>query len=137
MHWSPRVGETVLTAVAGLVLAVAALLVDPVGRVLVGGAALLLLGLALRDALLRPRLVADGAGVTARALTGVTRIAWPGLQARVRTQRRWGVRSTTLELEDLGDDVVLVVLGRRELGADPATVAEALYAAGAGSVTLG
>ena len=133
MHWSPRVGETVALAAAGLGLALAALLVDPVGRVLVGGAALLLLGLATRDALLRPRLRADAAGVTARALTGVTAIGWPVLRARVRSQRRWGVRSTTLELEDRSDDAVLVVLGRRELGADPGVVAEALHAAGAGS----
>ena len=133
MQWSPRVGETVLTAVAGLALALAALVADPVGRVLVGGAALLLVGLAGRDAVVRPRLRADATGVTARALTGSTAIAWPVLRARVRTQRRWGVRSTTLELEDRSDDAVLVVLGRRELGADPAAVAEALHAAGAGS----
>jgi len=133
VQWSPRIGETVLTAAVGLVLALAVLLVDPVGRVLVGGAALLLVGLAVRDALVRPRLQADATGVTARALTGSTAIAWPVLRARVRTQRRWGVRSTTLELEDRSDDAVLVVLGRRELGADPAAVAEALHAAGAGS----
>ena len=133
MQWSPRVGETVAVAVAGLALALATLVVDPVGRVLVGGAALLLLGLAARDALVRPRLRADAAGVTARALTGGTAIAWPVLRVRVRTQRRWGVRSTTLELEDRSDDAVLVVLGRRELGADPWVVAEALHTAGAGS----
>ena len=133
MQWSPRVGETVAVAAAGLGLVLAALLVDPVGRVLVGGAALLLLGLALRDALVRPRLRADALGVTARALTGSRAIAWPALRARVRSQRRWGVRSTTLELEDSTDDAVLVVLGRRELGADPGVVAEALHAAGAGS----
>jgi hypothetical protein len=50
---------------------------------------------------------------------------------RVRTQRRWGLRARTLELEDRTDDAVLVVLGRRELGADPETVADALHAAGA------
>lgn len=132
MQWAPRVGETVALAAAGLGLALATLLVDSVGRVLVGGAALLLLGLALRDTLVRPRLRADVAGVTVRALTGTTAIAWPVLRARVRTQRRWGTRSTTLELDDRTDDAVLVVLGRRELGADPGAVAEALCAAGAG-----
>ena len=133
MQWSPRVAETAAVAAAGLGLTLATLLVDPVGRVLVGGAALLLLGLAARDALVRPRLRADGAGVTARSLTGSTTIGWPVLRARVRSQRRWGVRSTTLELEDLTDDAVLVVLGRRELGTDPGAVAEALHASGAGS----
>jgi hypothetical protein len=133
VQWSPRAAETVAVAAAGLGLALATLLVDPVGRVLVGGAALLLLGLAVRDALVRPRLRVDATGVTARALTGSTTIAWPVLRARVRSQRRWGVRSTTLELEDSSDDAVLVVLGRRELATDPGAVAETLHAAGAGS----
>jgi Bacterial PH domain len=133
VQWSPRAGEVAATALAGLGLALAVLLVDPVGRVLVGGAALLLLALAARDALLRPRVRADAGGVTVRALAGPTTIAWPHVRARVRTQRRWGLRARTLELEDLTDDGVLVVLGRRELGADPAAVAEVLHAAGAGS----
>jgi len=132
VQWSPRSSEVVATAVIGLGLALAVLLVDPVGRVLVGGAALLLLGLAARDALVRPRVHAGPAGVTARALSGPTTIPWPRLRVRVRTQRRWGLRARTLELEDRADDAVLVVLGRRELGVDPAVVAEALYAAGAG-----
>ena len=131
MQWSPRTGEVVATAVAGLGLALAVLLVDPVGRVLVGAAALLLLGLAARDALLRPRVLARADGVTVRALTGVTTIPWPRVRARVRTQRRWGISARTLELEDRSDDAVLLVLGRRELGTDPETVAEALHAAGA------
>ena len=132
MQWSPRSSEVVATAAIGLGLALAVLLVDPVGRVLVGGAALLLLGLAARDALVRPRVHAGPAGVTVRALSGPTTIPWPRLRVRVRIQRRWGVRARTLELEDRADDAVLVVLGRRELGVDPAVVAEALYAAGAG-----
>ena len=133
MQWSPRVGETVVTAAVGLGLGLAALLVDPVGRVLVGGAAALLLALSARDALLRPRLRTDAHGVTVRALSGAVTIGWPVLRARVRTQRRWGMRNRTLELEDRTDDAVLVVLGRRELGADPEAVAAALHAAGAGA----
>ncbi|WP_222195688.1 PH domain-containing protein [Modestobacter italicus] len=131
MQWSPQVGETAAVAVAGLGLALATLLVDPVGRVLVGGAAVLLLALAARDALLRPRLRADADGVTVRRLTGPVTIGWPTVRARARTQRRWGVQSRTLELEDSTDDAVLLVLGRRDLGVDPATVAEALRDAGA------
>jgi hypothetical protein len=130
VQWSPRTGEVVATALAGVGLALAAALVDPVGRVLVGGAALLLLGLAARDAVLRPRVRAGADGVTVRALSGPTTIAWPHLRVRVRTQRRWGLRARTLELEDRTDDAVLVVLGRRELGADPETVAEALRPTG-------
>jgi len=131
VQWSPPVGETVATAAAGLGLALAALLVDPVGRVLIGGAAVLLLALAARDALLRPRLRADPAGVTVRGLSGAVTIGWPALRARVRTQRRWGLRSRTLELEDRTDDAVLLVLGRRDLGVDPEAVAAALHDAGA------
>jgi hypothetical protein len=131
VQWSPRTGEVVATAVAGLGLALAVLLVDPVGRLLVGAAALLLLGLAARDALLRPRVQARADGVTVRALGGATTIPWPRVRARVRTHRRWGMRTRTLELEDRTDDAVLLVLGRRELGTDPETVAEALHAAGA------
>ncbi|MCZ2806946.1 PH domain-containing protein [Modestobacter sp. VKM Ac-2983] len=133
MHWSPRIGEAVAMAVTGVALALATLLVDPVGRVLVGGGAVLLLGLATRDLVLRPRLRADARGVRVRALSGGTTIAWPALRARVRTSRRWGLRMETLELEDRTDDAVLVVLGRRELGEDPATVARALHEAGAGA----
>ncbi|KGH48645.1 MULTISPECIES: PH domain-containing protein [Modestobacter] len=132
MHWSPRIGEAVAMAAAGVALALATLLVDPVGRVLVGGGAVLLLGLAARDLLLRPRLRADAHGVTVRAISGGTTIAWPALRARVRTSRRWGLRARTLELEDVTDDAVLVVLGRRELGQDPDAVARDLHAAGAG-----
>lgn len=133
MQWSPQSGEVSATAVAGGTLALAAALVDPVGRVLVGGAAALLLALAAQGALLRPRLRADAAGVTARRAGSATTIGWPALRARVRTQRRWGLRSRTLELEDVTDDAVLVVLGRRELGTDPQDVADALHAAGAGA----
>jgi hypothetical protein len=131
VQWGPRTGEVVATAVAGLGLALAVLLVDPLGRVLLGTAALLLLGLAARDAVLRPRVRAEADGVTVRTLSGPTTIPWPHVRVRLRSQRRWGMRARTLELEDRTDDAVLVVLGRRELGVDPETVAEALRAAGA------
>ncbi|MGY1839364.1 MULTISPECIES: PH domain-containing protein [unclassified Modestobacter] len=130
MQWSPRVGETVVVAALGVVLAVGAVFSDPAGRVLLGAAALLLGVLAVRDALLRPRLHAGPAGVTVRGVARATTIAWPSLRVRLREQRRFGLRGRTLELEDAGDDGVLVVLGRRDLGTDPAVVAEALLAPG-------
>ena len=80
MQWAPRTGEVVATAAAGLGLALAVLLVDPIGRLLIGGAALLLLGLAVRDAVLRPRLHAGADGVTVRGLSGSTTIPWPQQQ---------------------------------------------------------
>jgi Bacterial PH domain len=132
VQWSPRTGETVALAVIGLALALATLLVDEVGKVLVGAAALLVLALAARDAVLRPRLSTGPAGVVVRSLTGTTTIAWPLLQVRVRTQRRWGVSARTLELEDRADDTVLLVLGRRDLGTDPEAVAHRLTTDAAG-----
>ena len=129
MQWSPRSGETIAFAGIGLALAGATVLVDPVGRVLVGAAALLVLAVAARDVLLRPRVRTSPAGVTVRTGGGAVQIPWPRLAVRVRTSRRWGVQARTLELEDRADDAVLLVLGRRDLGADPAEVADRLRAA--------
>jgi Bacterial PH domain len=129
VQWSPRPAETVALAAIGLGLALAVLLVDPVGRVLVGAAALLVLALAAHDALLRPRLSADPDGVVVRTLSGRRLLPWHGLRVQVRASRRWGVRSRTLELDTAAgpdDDGVLVVLGRRDLGADPEEVARVL-----------
>ena len=130
MQWSPQPGEVVAKAVAGVGLALSTLLADPAGRVLLGAAAGLLLALAARDALLRPRLRADEDGVTVRRASGAVTIGWSALRVRVRTQRRWGLSGRTLELDDRTDDAVLLVLGRRELGVDPETVAAALAEAG-------
>jgi hypothetical protein len=113
----------------GIALALGVLVVDATGRVLVGGAAVLVLAVAVRDVVARPRLTAGPDGVDVR--TGLTRrhLPWPGLRVRVRETRRWGVRGRTLELDTVGgpDDAgLLVVLGRRDLGADPQEVARAL-----------
>lgn len=129
MQWSPRPAGTVALAGIGLGLAVAVLVVDATGRVLVGAAAVLVLALAVRDTVARPRLAAGPEGVDVR--TGITRrhLPWPGLHLHVRESRRFGVRSRTLELDTAAgpdDDGVLVVLGRRDLGADPEDVARAL-----------
>jgi hypothetical protein len=53
------------------------------------------------------------------------------LGVRVRETRRLGVRGRTLELDTASgpdDDGVLIVLGRRDLGADPDEVARTLRA---------
>ncbi|SDO04763.1 PH domain-containing protein [Geodermatophilus sp. DSM 45219] len=166
MEWSPRGGGTAALAALGVVLGGAAVLLDPLGRVLVGAAAVLLLALAARDRLLRPRLAAGPAGVAVRRLTGTTELPWARLQVRVRDTRRLGVRSRLLELDTAAgtddggrprpearreprwprpearpelargerdgvlpeEDGVLVLLGRRDLGADPDEVARALRA---------
>jgi hypothetical protein len=129
VQWTARPGETVALAALGAVLGLATLLLDPVGRVLVGGAAVLLLALAARDRLLRPRLSAGVDGLAVRTLTGTVRLPWPRLRVRVRETRRWGLRSRVLELDTAAapdEDGELVLLGRRDLGADPGEVAQAL-----------
>jgi hypothetical protein len=129
VQWSPRGGETAALVVLGLGLALAVVFLDAAGRVLVGAGAALLLALAVRDVLARPRLAAGPGGVDVRRLGGGTHLPWGRLRVRVRETHRLGVRSRTLELDTApgpDDDGVLVVLGRRDLGADPAEVARAL-----------
>jgi hypothetical protein len=130
VQWSPRPGETAALATVGLCLALAVLFVDAPGRVLVGAGAVLLLMVAVRDVLARPRLAAGPDGVDVRGWTRGQHLPWPGLRVRVRETRRLGVRGRTLELDSAAgpDDGVLVVLGRRDLGADPEEVARALRA---------
>jgi hypothetical protein len=116
-------------AVLGLGLALAVVFLDAAGRVLVGAGALLLVALAVRDLLTRPRLAAGPDGVDVRGLTGGTHLPWARLRVRVRETRRFGMRGRTLELDTASgpdDDGLLVVLGRRDLGADPDDVARAL-----------
>jgi hypothetical protein len=79
----------------------------------------------------RPRLSAGPDGVDVRTVTGRRHLSWAGLRVRVRVHRRLGLRSRTLELDTAAgpdDDGVLVILGRRDLGADPEEVARRLRA---------
>ncbi len=131
MQWSARTAETVALALCGSLLGLAALGLDAVGRVLVGAGGVLLLALAARDVVLRPRLSAGAGGVEVRALTGRTRLPWAGLRVGLRTTSRLGMRSRLLELDTArgpDDGGTLVLLGRRDLGTDPAAVARALEA---------
>jgi hypothetical protein len=70
VQWSPRPAETAALAVIGLGLLLSLVFLDTAGRLLVGGAALLVLLLVLRDVLLRPRLRAGPEGVVVRTLGG-------------------------------------------------------------------
>jgi hypothetical protein len=131
VQWSPRPAETVALAAVGLGLGLALVVLDAAGRVLVGAGALLLLVLAVRDVVVRPRLTAGPDGVDVRTWTRGRHLPWRGLRVRVRETRRFGVRTRTLELDTAtgpDDDGLLVVLGRRDLGTDPAEVARALRA---------
>jgi len=119
MSWAPRLAETALAALGGMVLAVVGFTVDPTGRWLVWAAAALLFGVAAVDLLVRPRLQADNSGLTVRALTGQTVAAWPLVEMKLRQQQRFGRSVATIEL-DIEDK--LIVLGRRELGTEPEDV---------------
>ena len=131
MQWSPRGAETGALAAVGLGLALAVLVVDAAGKVLLGAAAVLVLVLVVRDVVSRPRLSAGPDGVDVRSWAARRHLPWPLLRLRVRETRRLGMRSRTLELDTAAgpdDDGVLVVLGRRDLGADPEVVARELRA---------
>ncbi len=97
--------------------------VDPTGRWLVWAAAALLFGIAAVDVVIRPRLRADSSGLTVRSLTGRTRTAWSDVELCLRQHQRFGRSVATLELEL---DEKLIILGRRELGADPELVVQQL-----------
>jgi hypothetical protein len=131
VQWSTRPGETAALALVAVGLAVSLVVLDAPGRVLVGTAAFIALVLVARDLLLRPRLAAGPDGVEVATLGGRRHLGWPLLRVRVRETRRLGVRGRTLELDTASgpdDDGVLVVLGRRDLGADPEQVARELLA---------
>lgn len=130
MQWSPRTSDTALSLGCGAVFAVGLPFVaDAPGRILLAVAATLLLAQGGRDLMLRPRLRTRPGGVEVRTLAGRRHLPWPLLRVRVRETRRFGLRSRTLELDTAAgpdDEGLLVVLGRRDLGADPAVVADRL-----------
>lgn len=121
--FAPRGVETAVAALAGLALVAVALGLDVAGLLLVGLAGAFLLGLAVTDLAVRPRLRADLGGLSVTTIGRRLGAPWPAVGVRLRPGRRFGTATTTLEI-DIGED--LVVLGRRELGRDPAEVAEVL-----------
>ncbi|MDQ3504662.1 MAG: PH domain-containing protein [Actinomycetota bacterium] len=125
LDWAPRPAETALAAAGGLAMTALGFTVDPTGRWLVWAAAALLLGIAAVDVLIRPRLRADSTGLTVRSLTGRRVARWAEIELSLRRLPRFGRSVPTLELELDGD---LIVLGRRELGADPELVVQQLEA---------
>jgi hypothetical protein len=115
-------------AAAGLVGALLALAVagDPPGRLLAGVAAVVLAGYLLTDLVFSPRIVASVDGIVVNAPLNRARLAWPQIEdVRADTRLRFGLRSTTLEI-DAGS--TLAVLSRRSIGADPLAAAELILA---------
>jgi hypothetical protein len=121
VQWSPKRGRTALVAVAAVLLGIAAAVVgDWPGRILLGIASLGLAVDAVHDLVARPRLAAGPDGVVVRGWAGARRLSWEGLRTQVRTTRRLGMLSRTLEIDvepALDEDGLLVVLGHRDLGA--------------------
>lgn len=124
MHWSVRAVETGIAALTGLVILLVAVFADPAGRLLGGVAGVGLLILAGTDLAWRPRLAANGGGLSVRTPGRTARLPWAQIaEVRVDERQRLGLTSRTLEI-DAGDD--LIVLGRRSLGTDPRDVAAVL-----------
>ncbi|WP_410647295.1 PH domain-containing protein [Amycolatopsis sp. cmx-4-54] len=98
---------------------------DVGGTLLTGFATLSVGALALHGTLLRPRLAAGPDGILARTVGGARHYSWSEARLRVRTTRRLGRDSLTLEVES-GDH--LLVFGRIDLGEDPRDVLDVLTA---------
>ena len=133
MQWSPRTVSTAVRAAGAVAFGLAALLLVPdvLGRVLLGVVALALALGAAHDVLARPRLAVQADGVVVRTWAGLQHLPWAGLRARVRTTRRYGLVSRTLEIDTdpaVDEDGVLVVLGRRDVDAPLDEVARRLRA---------
>ncbi|NIH86251.1 PH domain-containing protein [Amycolatopsis granulosa] len=106
-------------------MAGAILTTDRAGTVFFAVAAIALTALSLHGLLVRPRLTADPRGVRIRTATGKHDLHWPEVTTRVRTTRRLGRTTETLEIES-GEQ--LFVFGWLELGADPRDVLDTLTA---------
>jgi hypothetical protein len=122
--WAPRPALIVVGWV-GVVLALAGVVGyhDRRGQLLFGIAALVLAAAATHGTLLRPRLTADRDGLRIRRIGGQIRLAWPATRTRLRTARRLGRDTATLEIES-GEQ--LFVFGWLELGTDPREVLDVL-----------
>ena len=127
-QFSPRPAELVVAGLAGVALGAAAVaLSEPAGQVLVGVAALGLLAVALVGALRRPRVAVDADELVVRGPLRTVRVPWTEVgDVLLRTQRRLGLRSETVEVSGAGDSELFLLLTRRDLGRDPAEVHRAL-----------
>lgn len=124
--WAPRPALVALGLVGALVAVAGAVLDDDkTGVVLLTIAAIALIALAAHGLFLRPRLSADEHGLRVRTLGGTREIPWPLARTELRTTKRLGRDSTTLEIS-VGER--LFVFGWLELGEDPRDVLDALDA---------
>jgi hypothetical protein len=124
VSWAPR---PALVAIGwlGAVLAPATafLYEDRMGALLLGVATIVLIALSTHGTLVRPRLLADHRGIRIRTARGSLDFTWPETHIRLRTGKRLGRDSTTLEIS-AGDR--LFIFGWLELGTDPHEVLDIL-----------
>jgi hypothetical protein len=118
---------TVLAAIGGIAaLGAAAFAGDTAGRLLALVAAIVLAAYVAADLLFTPRVVASRDGVTVNSPLLRRRLTWSDVEdVRADTRSRFGVRSTTLEI-DAG--ATLAVLSRRAIGTEPSAAAELIRA---------
>jgi hypothetical protein len=140
-HWSAPVPAVVLGLLGAVgLLAWVALgartgTLDPPGRLLLGVAGVVVGAASLVGLRARPRLAADDDALVLRGALTTRRWPWARVDAvRVVRMRRLGLPAAYLEIDARDDDgdERLLVLGRLELGTDPADVADALQAHRAG-----
>ncbi len=122
LRFGPDRRLTALSGTMALIATAAAVLAsDPAGRLLLAGAALVLLAYTGTDLIYWPRLTVSAAGLLVRTPATRGLIPWSEVATvHADTRQRAGLRSVTLEI-DAGER--LVVFSRRSLGADPADVA--------------
>jgi Bacterial PH domain len=127
LRFGPDRRLTALSGVLALVALVAAVLTsDSAGRLLLSGAALVLLAYTITDLIYWPRLTVTADGLLLRTPATRGLIPWPEVAAvHADSRQRAGLRTVTLEI-DAGER--LVVFSRRALGADPAEVASLISA---------
>ena len=130
MQWSPRPGETVALVAVALGLGLALVVLDAPGRPPRGARARCCCSSWVPATSWCGRGWRPGPdGVEVRTWPGVGICRGRDCACSVRESRRLGDASRTLELDSCrgpDDDGVLVVLGRRDLGADPDDVARTL-----------
>ena len=131
VSWGPRPAAIAAVAVAGLAMAAAfaALASDPPGRILSGIAAVGLLVFAAGSWRAQPKLALSGDGLVYRGWITSRRLERADVDTLRTTEfRRLGRKVRLLEIDAI--DGTLLVLSRWDLGTDPASVFEALVAAG-------
>lgn len=132
LSWSTPPAALAACGIGGLVLGAAAIFsTDGPGRLLIGLAALGLLGLAGLGLRQRPRLAVEPGEpvhIVVRGLTGPQRYTPEQvLRVRVVHYRRLGRRMPMLEMDvDQHGDEKLIIFGRWDLGTHPEDVLEVL-----------